>query len=262
MTTENHFPTCDLPEAPPETKGWAKLANMELALRTMLAAEYAGPGAPRLALFYGPSGVGKTFAAAYVTAQTHAAYIMAQSVMTQRSFLEALAHELGIARPANTLSKLMAQIIDQLALSPCPIVIDEMDYLVKKQMVEIIRDIHDGANVPILMVGEEALPDKLKEWERFDNRIIAAQPAQTATIADGRLLRDVYCRHVKIADDLVDYFVGRCRGVTRRIVVNLQNAQTVATDELDTAALDLDLWGNRPVVDGNITPRRNLGFGA
>lgn len=236
----------------------AHLANMDLAHQTMQAARLAGEGAPRLAVFYGPSGYGKTFAAAFVAAQFDAAYVLAQSVMTQRSFLEKLASELGIARPARTLAALMDQIIEVLAHSPRPIIIDEMDYLVKKQMVELIRDIHDGTDVPIMMIGEEGLLPKLKEWERFDNRIIAATPAQPSSIADGKLLRDIYCRHVSVADDLVEHFVAACAGVTRRIVVNLQRAQDVATVELETLMIDRAGWGKRAIVDGHYAVRRTV----
>lgn len=249
-----------LPDAPAATSNIAKLTNMDLCLRTLMAATDAGEGAPRLAIFYGWSGLGKTVAAAYTTAITGATYILANRVMTQKSFLEALAAELGIARPARTTSEILKQIVELLHHDPRPIVIDEMDYLAKDSIVGVIRDIHDAANVAILMIGEEGLPTLLKQWERFDNRIIAATPAQPASIDDGRMLRDLYARRVKIADDLVDHFTARCKGITRRIVVNLQNAQNYAVDELEVATLDLATWGNRAVSDGSLPNRRAASY--
>lgn len=246
----------------PATGSWAPLTNMNLAMQTMHRLENAADGVPRMGLFYGPSGFGKTTAAAYVAANSGAAYLLARSVWTHRAFLEALARELGITHLRATAARMMDQIIEQLEHDPRPLLIDEMDHLVTRKMVEVIRDIYEATQVPILMIGEEALPAKLKEWERFDNRILVASPAQPSDTHDGRLLRDLYCRKVAIADDLVDHFTERCRGVTRRIVTNLQEAQTVAIDELGVMTLDRAAWGRRAVAVGDLTPRRAVRLAA
>jgi SpoVK/Ycf46/Vps4 family AAA+-type ATPase len=235
---------------------WARTSNMALAANTMAAAINAAEGVPRMVLFYGPSGWGKTVVCSHVAAVTDAAYLKASSVWTGKTFLEKLAQEVGVIHLKKTASGIMDQIIEAVSKRPCPIIIDEMDHLVKKQSVELIRDIYDATDMPIMMVGEEALPAKLKEWERFDNRILEATPAEPASIADGRLLRDLYGRKVKLADDLVDHFTNQCDGVTRRIVSNLQRAQQVAIDELGVVELDLSLWGNRHVMNGDLPGRR------
>lgn len=233
----------------------AQLTNMRLGLTTMLDCHNAGSGSPRLGLFYGPSGYGKSVAAAHIAAHLDGAYVVAKSIWTQRSMLEAIAVELGIARLERTGPRLLGQIIDQLISYPQPLVIDEMDHLVKKQSVEIIRDIHDATKVAILMIGEEALPAKLKEWERFDNRILVFTPAQPATLADAVLLRDHYCTRAHVASDLLQAIVAACGGVTRRVVVNLQAAQAVAIAE-GRDSIDRDFWGDRPFRTGALTPRK------
>jgi SpoVK/Ycf46/Vps4 family AAA+-type ATPase len=241
---------------PAQTGQWARTSNMALAASTMAAAINAGEGVPRMVLFYGPSGWGKTIACSHVAAVTDAAYVQARSVWTGKTFLEKLAEELGITNLKKTASGILDQIIDAISQRPCPIIIDEMDHLVKKQSVELIRDIYEATGMPIMMVGEEALPAKLKEWERFDNRILRATPAQPATVEDGRLLRDLYVRKVTMADDLVDHFTTQCAGVARRIVANLQEAQQVAIDELGVVEIDRAAWGNRPVINGDLPGRR------
>jgi SpoVK/Ycf46/Vps4 family AAA+-type ATPase len=236
---------------------WAKTTNMSLALDTMLAAINAADGVPRMCLFYGPSGFGKTIACSHVAAITDAAYLQASSVWTGKTFLEKLAAEIGITHLGSTASKILDQISGAFAQRSCPLIIDEMDYLVGKKSVELIRDIYEATGIPIMMIGEEAMPAKLKEWECFDNRILKATAAQPATLEDGQLLRDLYVRDsFMLADDLVDYFTTECDGVTRRIVVNLQEAQRVAIDELGTTKIDRDAWGNRPVMNGSIQMRR------
>ncbi|WP_197432012.1 AAA family ATPase [Sphingomonas sp. CCH15-F11] len=228
---------------------------MALALRTMADCHHAGDDSPRLSVFYGPSGYGKSVAAAFTGVRTRAVYVEARSVWTQRSILEALARELGIARLERTAPRLLQQVVDQLASDPVPLIIDEMDYLVKRQAVDLIRDIHDATRVGIMMIGMESLPSKLRAWEQFHNRIIRFTPAQPASVDDACKLRDHYCAHVAVADDLVELIVDRCHGVTRRIVNNLKTVEREALDE-GVGAVDRAWWGGRAIITGDVPTRK------
>lgn len=246
-------PRFDLGDRP--AAGFAQLTNMRLGLQTFLDCETAGTGCPRIGLLYGPSGFGKSVAMAFTAQRTNSAYLEAKSIWTQRSLLEEIAKELGVTMLARSAPGILNQVIDQLNLEPRGLIIDEMDYLVGKQHVEILRDIHDATRVPILLVGEEALPQKLKAWERFHNRILVATAAQPATDDDARKLRDHYCPRVAIADDLVREIVRVCRGVTRRIVVNLRMVERLAvTDAVE--AVDLEWWGDRQFQTGDVSVRK------
>lgn len=244
--------------ASPPAKGYAPLTNMALTMRTLVDCMEAGDQLPRLGLVYGDSGFGKTVAAAFAAARTGAGYICAQSIWTQRTLLEAIAEELGIVKQERTAPRLLRQIVDELNRAPRPLIVDEMDYLVKKQSVEIIRDIHDATSIAILMVGEEALPAKLKEWERFDNRILVATAAQPASADDALLLRDHYGLRNAIEDDLAIYIAERCKGVTRRIVNNLLHAHRVAATE-GAEKIDRAWWGHRALSAGDLPTRRSMG---
>ena len=257
--TPNH---ADFTNAPPRPELGTRAAtqNMSLALNTLYDAMDAGARAPRLALFYGPSGYGKTEGSCHAASITNAAYVTAREVWSGKNFLEALCFELGILRTPPTASKMVDAIVQQLTTSPQPIIIDEMDYLVKKATVDIIRDIHDAVDVAIMMIGMEQLPARLKEWEQFDNRIISVTAAQPTSIDDGRLLRDVYVQKITLEDDLVDYFTKATNGCARRIVNNLYKAQRVAVDELGTLHIDRKAWGNRTVLNGDVPIRRTAGL--
>lgn len=234
----------------------AQLTNMSLAMQTLYACMNAGSSMPRFGVFYGNSGYGKTVAAAFAASVTDAAYIEARSIWTVKTFLRALAIALGIAAPAKTAADLLEQIIASLNAQPRPLIIDEMDHLVKKQAVDILRDIHDATSVAILMIGEEALPSKLKEWERFDNRILESTPAQPASKDDVLKLRDYYCGRVNVADDLALHIGAVCRFVTRRVVTNLKRVQDTALQAgINTA--DLAWWGNRAIINGDLLTRRS-----
>ncbi|HYD12717.1 MAG TPA: ATP-binding protein [Allosphingosinicella sp.] len=253
MNALNIQPRLALGDRP--SAGFAQLTNMALGLQTYLDCAEAGAGMPRIGLLYGHSGYGKSVAMAFTAQRTGAAYLEAKSIWTQRSLLEAIAEELGIPRLERSAPRILQQVIDQLNADPRGLIVDEMDYLVGKQHVEILRDIHDATTVPILLVGEEALPQKLKSWERFHNRILVTTPAQPASLDDALKLRAHYCPRVEIADDLVEAIVQACRGVTRRIVVNLKNAERLA---MESAAAEIDAawWGDRPFQTGDVMARR------
>ncbi|MBN8844809.1 MAG: ATP-binding protein [Sphingomonadales bacterium] len=227
-------------------------------MQTLVDCTEADEDQPRLGLFYGFSGYGKTVAAAYAAALSGGIYIEAKSLWNARTVLERLAVELGLIKLERTQARLLHQIIDEINRAPRPIIIDEMDHLVKKLIVDVIRDIHDATSIAILMIGEEALPTKLKEWDRFDNRILVAQPAQPASAEDALLLRNHYGLADLISDDLAMYFAEKCRGVTRRIVNNLKAAKRLANTE-GVDHMDRLWWGNRPVSSGEIPTRRSMG---
>lgn len=245
------------PSAPTPRGAPAPLTNMALAYQTMMDLVNAGEGSPRLGLFYGYSGLGKTVAAAFCASEFDACYIVARSIWTQSTLLESIAAELGIAQIARTDPGRLDQIIAQLSVRPRPLIIDEMDHLVQRRSVEIIRDIHDATSCPILMIGEEALPAKLTEWERFHNRILVSTAAQPATIADARSLRDMYAPYVKINDDLLRLLIERTRGITRRIVTNLKTMQRTALDD-EVTAIDREWWADRPIETGAVPVRRRV----
>lgn len=235
----------------------AQLTNMRLAMQTMVQIHEAPAGVPRIGLFYGFSGFGKTVAAAHVASYLDALFVTADPVWTQRAMLEAIGRELGIARLERSAPRLLTQIKDTLAGDPRPLIIDETDFIVDRDWIEIIRSIHDATRVAVLLIGEESLPAKLKKRERFDNRILVATPAEPATFEDALLLRDHYCSAARVGDDLVAAIVEACDGVTRRIVVNLQAAQARALSAgLDY--IDRDDWGNAPFMTGQVQTRRAI----
>lgn len=241
--------------APIAPTGVAQLTNMTLALKTFYDCEDAGSSLPRIGIIYGPSGYGKTVATAYVAQRTGAAYLLARSIWTQLSLLQAIAEELGISALERSAPRILEQVIDQLNRDPRALILDEMDHLIRRQHVEIIRDIHDATTVPIILVGEEALPQKLKHWERFHNRVLVATPAQPASLDDAHKLRALYCPRVEIADDLVAAIVTACRGVTRRIVVNLKTAERLGMEDA-APRIDLAWWADRPFQTGDVPARR------
>tara|TARA_B100000700_G_scaffold331223_1_gene462409 strand:- start:1260 stop:2006 length:747 start_codon:yes stop_codon:yes gene_type:complete len=232
----------------------APLQNVALCNGALERALHRPAHLPGLVAFYGPSGWGKSTAAAYCANRHRAYYVECKSSWTKKALLSAILTEMGIA-PAKTLYEMADQISEQLVLSQRPLIIDEMDHIVTKKAVEVIRDIYEGSNAAILLIGEELLPAKLREWERFHNRMLSWVPAQPCDLDDSQALARMYCREVRIGDDLMARIQDISRGAARRICVNLENVrQAGLANGLDY--MDLAAWGDRPLYSGEAPKRR------
>lgn len=234
--------------------GVAQLANVAICLSALRRAVERPSHLPGLVCFYGPSGWGKT-SAATVAMNVHRAYhVQIKSLWNRNSLLNAVLKEMGIV-PGKNMTQMLDQVAEQLALSGRPLIVDEMDYLVTKRAVEVIKDIYEASGAAILLIGEEGLPHKLREWEHFHGRVLDWVPAQPADIEDARALRDLYCDRAQIGEDLVEYIHAASGGSVRRITVNLERVQEEAA-KMGLAAIGLEEWGDRPLFTGEPPKRR------
>ena len=241
---------------------WAPLKNVSLCARALERALNRASNLPGIVALYGPSGWGKSMAASYCSNKYDGIYVECRSYFTKKTFVESILKEMGI-RPGRTIAEMMAQAAEQLDLSRRPLIIDEMDHLVDRNMIEIVRDLFEMSRSTMLLIGEEQFPRKLlRRSERFHNRVLVWAQAQPASREDCRALAHFYCQvergesitPIPVADDLLDHFRARCRGVTRYICVNLDHARDVAQTE-GWKSIDLATWGKREVYSGDPPPR-------
>lgn len=198
---------------------------------------------PGIVTFSGPSGFGKSTAAAYVAARHQAYYVECRSTWTRKAFLEALLHTMGI-KPAPTVYGMVDQVADELASSQRPTILDEFDNAVDRNLVELVRDIYEQSKAPFILIGEELLPQKLQKWERFHGRIMDWSQAQPANLEDARSLNKYYAKDIVVADDLLMVLVEQARGSVRRIVTNLERITKFArAEQLQT--IGKSDWGDR-----------------
>lgn len=232
----------------------APLTNVALCMSTLERAINRSQHLPGMVAFYGPSGFGKSFSASYTANKLNAYYIECKSSWTKKALLLAITKEMGMV-PAGTIYDLTDQIAEQLVLSHRPLIVDEMDHMVDKKAVEIIRDIYEASQAPILLIGEEKMPSKLKRWERFHGRILDFVPAQPASLDDASHLRALYGQGVEIADDLLTEIHRISRGSVRRICVNIDKVREVAAVEGLDRVTRKD-WGGRELFTGDAPVRR------
>lgn len=235
----------------------AKIVNLglvQIALNKLIERQ---DGLPGLGVFYGPSGFGKTTTTVVIANEVNAYYVQMRSAWTRKALLEKILVEMGIT-PLSTAAAMLDQICAQLAASRRALIIDEFDYAAEKgNMVELIRDIYEGSQVPILLVGEERLPNKLKKFERFHGRVLAWVAAQPVSLDDAKKLATIYAAGVKIEDEVLSELVRMAHGSVRRVCVNLTNildhANTVGTERINAHDLkDISLFTGE-------APARSLG---
>ena len=233
----------------------APLNTVVLALSSLNRITERQEHLPGMAVLYGPSGFGKSTAAAYISNKKNAYYIECKSVWSKKAFMENLLKVMGIV-PGRTVSEMLDQICEQLVKSGRPLIIDEMDHIVEKVAVEVVRDIYEGSRTPILLIGEECLPKKLAKWERFHGRIMEWVAAPAADLQDARTLADFYCAGVTINDDLLGLIHSKTGGSVRRIVTNLDLARKEAVSQ-GLTSIGLKEWGKRDLYTGEAPePRR------
>lgn len=176
---------------------------------------------PGLGTFTGPSGFGKSTAAANVAARHDALYLECRSTWSETALCKAFLGSMGI-QPARSVYQMVDQISQELSASQRLVILDEFDNAVKKNLVELTRDIYEQSKTPIILIGEELLPQKLQKSERFHGRIMKWMRAEPTDLADARTLNSWYAEDILIKDDLLREIVSLARGSTRKIVTNIE----------------------------------------
>lgn len=212
-------------------------------------------GLPGIGVIYGEAGRGKTIACSALANKTRGYYVQMRSAWNRKTLLEKILFEMGI-KQLPTLSSMLDQICEQLAASGRPLIIDEFDFCLRSDsMIELVRDIYEGSQGTLILVGEETLPRKLKKWERFHSRVMAWIPAMPVSHDDASQLAPIYCPGVQIADDLMASIVKSANGSVRRVCVNLTQIHEEALLRGESG-MTLKDWGDRELYTGEAPSRR------
>lgn len=215
---------------------------------------------PGMATFYGPSGWGKSSAAIYATIRFDAITVQVKSVWTKKTLCEAILAEVGIP-PDPTVSRMLDQISQHLALTGLPLLIDEADFLVQRKMIEIVRDIYEGSGAPVILIGEELLPQKLRPWERVHGRILDWVAAQPGDLTDLGHLARIYAPGLEISPDLRAKLLAASHGSIRRICVNLDRIREFAVIK-GLKKVGIEDWATQPFFTGAAPEIRKFGEAA
>jgi|GEM_PF-359962 len=234
----------------------ALIKNVAGCLALVRQLQNRHPMQPNLGVFAGYSGFGKSVAALVVQNMTSAAYVEISDTWTRKKLLVSILSELGRPQAKGTLSDLEDDIIGVLARDPKrPLLIDEADKLVDKNMIEMIRMIAKKSNVPVLLIGEELFPSKLAHTDRFRDLVLETGYAQPCDLADTRILAQKFYPKITIADDLLIMARDKAEGRVRRICNTLHAiAKLAALKGLDEVTLQHYQGGH--FSDGKLPSRR------
>lgn len=214
--------------------------NVMLVKQLIRRLENRTYGLPGMGTFSGEPGLGKTIASAHAASEG-AIYVALEEDWTKKFFIEQILRELSVSQRGTT-PALMLRLKEELALSGCTLIIDEVDYAVKKNYVETIRNIHDGTHAPIVLVGEEDLPQKLQKWPRFASRILSSVDAEYSDERDVLAFAGLYAKGISISNDMRAIILERNGGIARYIVNDLAHVAERCR-EWGVEDIDLTKWG-------------------
>lgn len=203
---------------------------------------------PGMATFYGPSGHGKSMAGQYVANTFDAVLVQCKSTWAKKDMCTAILRELGL--PSKGTINAMAEIIaETLILEDRVLIVDEADFLVQKRMIEILRDIHESSKAPVILIGEEVFPQKLRSWERIHNRMLDWVRAEDGGLHELQLLARIYAPQVQLSPGLEERVLRESANNIRRICVNLNQIAEQAALNGATSMSETD-WGKRAFFTG------------
>ncbi|WP_166838673.1 AAA family ATPase [Rheinheimera pleomorphica] len=200
---------------------------------------------PCIGMFTGLAGLGKSTAGGYLFTQADGILVRCLKSDTLGTFLERLAQELGLEQRQRK-ADMLKFIVHELAYTGKPLFIDECDYIADNHdVLETIRDIYDMANLPIILIGYNQLPKKVKRLEQLYSRISQHIEFQPADMDDITTMANELVTDTKIATDLLAELLQESKGNFRRIHTGLNTIEAFArTNGLES--INASQWGNQP----------------
>ena len=209
-----------------------------------------GQWVPEMVLVDGRTGTGKSTALGNIVVQHGAVSVRANAALTFGSLLDVIGFELRLEARYRNADKLNA-ITSALKESRRALFIDEFDYLLRGdgRMTEVLRDIHDEAGVPIVLIGMEGIDRKLAKHPQFLRRISQRVEFRGLDIGDAELVAKTICE-VEIAPDLLKLMHERTKGNIGLMTVALKRVEDFAKGNR-LKRVDAAKWDNKTMFLGD-----------
>lgn len=230
------------------TPSIAPLRNVAALIGLVERVQSRAFGLPGMATFYGPSGWGKTTAVTVAANEYQAYFVEVKDYWTPTDLVQKIMHEIGLP-PMRRVTHMADAISAHLARTDRPLIIDDAQNLLRKRMIELVRDIYKGSQGTLILVGEEKLPQDLTRWENIHSLQLAWEPALACNLTDAEKLVPIYASGVDVASDLLEAIVEASGGSMRRVATNLARAKELAKGR-GQRSVDLKLWANRAFDTG------------
>ena len=183
---------------------------------------------PKMGLIYGEPGLGKSQTALWLACKYNAIYLRATNLMTGRWLLEEIAKEIDEI-PRYLTSDNFNLIVQKLKQKQQLIIIDEIDYLMNNlKTIEILRDIHDETDCPIIFVGMGLAHKKLERYKHLFDRFSEIVKFETFGVNDiAQIINQL--AEIKFTADSIEY-IHKKYNRFRQIVQLISQLEIIAID--------------------------------
>lgn len=193
---------------------------------------------PKMGLIYGEPGLGKSQTALWLACKYDAIYLRATNLMTGRWLLEELVKELNEI-PRYLTSDNFNLIVQKLKQKPQLIIVDEIDYLMNNlKTIEILRDIHDETDCPIIFVGMGLTHKKLERYKHLYDRFSEIVKFETFGVNDiAQIINQL--AEIKFTADSIEYIHKKYNRF--RQIVQLINQLEIIGKDNNLQEINLDV---------------------
>ena len=193
---------------------------------------------PKMGLIYGKPGLGKSQTALWLACIYDAIYLRATNLMTGRWVLEEISKEMDEI-PRYLTSDNFNLIIQKLKQKPQLIIVDEIDYLMNNlKTIEILRDIHDETDCPIIFVGMGLAHKKLERYKHLFDRFSEIVKFETFGVNDiAQIINQL--AEMKFTADSIEYIHKKYDRF--RQIVQLINQLEIIVKDNNLQEINLDV---------------------
>ena len=200
-------------------KAFVKTKNVKKFVALMSELQELPPNIPKIALVFGDYGLGKSETIKWWTFKNECIYIRANQGMTTRWLLSEIADELNIQSYWH-INETFKEIESALLNNRQTIIIDEIDYLIERKVIETLRDLHDRTGCHMVLVGMNLVNKKLARYPHLMDRIYKTYKFESYDKEDiKQILSEL--SDINITDDGLEYLATRANQF--RQVVKLVN---------------------------------------
>lgn len=203
---------------------------------------------PGMALIYGYTGAGKTFAITHMMARVRGVFVRSWATWTPNTMMAAITRELG-GEPTRNIAPMIDFVVRQLVTQNRPLFVDEVNYIdASSQMMHLLRDLHDTTGVPVVMISEENTPRKINRYPQIASRIYESVAFSPLDMEDIGVLAETLCE-VQVSDDLLAKLHRDTDGNMRMATDGLAKIERTARAS-GISLMSAEQWGARKFVFG------------
>ena len=208
-------------------KVFVKTNNVKRFITMMNNLQNRAEGVPGMGLVYGEPGLGKTQAIKWWAFKNDAILIRCNQMMSARWLLKEILDYMSEIKPYS-ISDSFNEVIRNLILTPRVLIVDDVDYLTmdKNKSIEILRDIHDKTNIPVVLVGMTNAHSRLKKFSHLYDRLSEIVKFERFSKADIKtIVKEL--SEIELTDCAIKYIYSNLNRF-RQIVKVINKAETIA----------------------------------